>query len=149
MKIKIKKYRNEGTLEIPKYQTEGSAGFDIVANDTSLPRVLYPGERITIGTNMCVEIPEGYELQIRSRSGLAYNKGVVVLNSPGTIDSDYRGEVKVILMNHTRDMEIEINNGDRIAQGVLNKYDRVDFEITEEDLSSTERGDGGLGSTGV
>ena len=130
---------------LPSYKTSGSAGADICAF-LDEPKILKVGERFAVPTGLSFEIPEGYEIQIRPRSGLALNNGVTLLNAPGTIDSDYRGEVKVILIN-LGDKYFEINNGDRIAQMVVAPVVQCKFEITNE-LSSTERGSGGFGSTG-
>ncbi len=131
---------------LPQYQTKGAAGADISAFLTR-SETLRPGEYKAIPTGLYMEIPEGYEVQVRPRSGLAFKHGVTVLNAPGTIDSDYRGEVKVILINHS-DEPFVINNGDRIAQIVVAPVSRLPFEEVR-DLSETERGEGGFGSTGV
>jgi len=141
MKLKIKKLNPEAI--IPAYQTKEAAGFDLHSIENV---ILKPGERKLIGTGLAFEIEYGYEVQIRPRSGLAYKHGITVLNSPGTIDSDYRGEIKVLLINHS-DEEFEIKKGDRIAQAVVAPV--IQAEIVEvEELSSTERGEGGFGSTG-
>ena len=141
MKLKIKKINPEAI--IPAYQTKEAAGFDLHSIENV---VLKPGERKLIGTGLAFEIEYGYEVQIRPRSGLAFKHGITVLNSPGTIDSDYRGEIKVLLINHS-DEEFEIKKGDRIAQAVVASV--IQAEIVEvEELSSTERGEGGFGSTG-
>jgi len=141
MKLKIKKLNPEAI--IPAYQTKEAAGFDLHSIENV---ILKPGERKLIGTGLAFEIECGYEVQIRPRSGLAYKHGITVLNSPGTIDSDYRGEIKVLLINHS-DEEFEIKKGDRIAQAVVAPV--IQAEIIEvEELSSTERGEGGFGSTG-
>ena len=108
---------------------------------------LIPGTRILIPTGLFIELPEGHEAQIRPRSGLALKHGITVLNSPGTIDADYRGEIKVLLINHGQET-FEIQNGERIAQMIVAKYERVIWEISTE-LNTTERGAGGYGSTGV
>jgi dUTP pyrophosphatase len=108
---------------------------------------LIPGARILIPTGLFIELPEGHEAQIRPRSGLALKHGITVLNSPGTIDADYRGEIKVLLINHGQEA-FEIQNGERIAQMIVAKYERVIWEISTE-LNTTERGAGGYGSTGV
>jgi dUTP pyrophosphatase len=128
---------------IPTYMTGGSSGMDLYSAEE---KIIPPGKWEVISTGIAVEIPYGYEGEVRSRSGLAKNYGVFVLNSPGTIDSDYRGEVKVILMN-LGDEPFKVNVGDRIAQLVISPVVRA--EITEvEELSSTERNDGGFGHTG-
>ena len=132
-------------VTLPKYKTSGSAGADICAFIKE-PIVLKKGERFAVPTGLSFEIPVGYEVQIRPRSGLALNYGVTCLNTPGTIDSDYRGEIKVILIN-LGDEDFTINNGERIAQMVVTPVVQCDFEIVDE-LSSTLRGEGGFGSTG-
>jgi len=128
---------------LPERATEHSSGYDLRASEE---HVLKPGERVLVGTDLKVAIPEGYELQIRSRSGLALKNGIMVLNGIGTIDSDYRGFVGVILMNLGTKTFI-IHKGDRIAQGVFAKVEKVEFFITD-DLAESDRGDGGFGSTG-
>lgn len=142
MKVKV---INESNNDLPKYETENSAGMDVRANIEE-KIVLTTGERRLIKTGLKFEIPTGYECQVRPRSGLAYKKGVTVLNSPGTIDADYRGDVGVILINHGNE-PFEIEPGDRIAQIVFAKYERAEFELSEE-LEETDRGEGGFGSTG-
>ncbi len=132
-------------VTLPKYKTSGSAGADICAFIKE-PIVLKKGERFAVPTGLSFEIPIGYEVQIRPRSGLALNYGVTCLNTPGTIDSDYRGEIKVVLIN-LGDEDFTINNGERIAQMVVAPVVQCDFEIVDE-LSSTLRGEGGFGSTG-
>lgn len=127
----------------PCYMTENAAGCDVKSIDNLY---LQPGETRVVRTGIAIEMQPGYECQVRSRSGLAARYGVVVLNSPGTIDADYRGEVKVILHNHGHEA-FEIKSGDRIAQLVFAKVERV-FFVTVASLESTERGEGGLGSTG-
>ncbi len=143
MTIRIK--AEKGAV-LPHYATEGAAGADVSAF-LSEPMILRPGEYGAVPTGLHMEIPVGYEVQVRPRSGLALKSGVTVLNAPGTIDSDYRGEVKVILINHSS-VPFEIRNGDRIAQIVVAKVERLPFEEAES-LSGTERGEGGFGSTGV
>lgn len=135
----------EGAV-LPVYQTEGSSGADVKAF-LKTPITLDPGEYKAIPTGIYLEIPPGYEVQVRPRSGLAVKYGVTVLNSPGTLDCDYRGEVKVILINHSK-RAFEVKNGDRIAQLVFSPVTLCEFEISET-LSSTKRGEGGFGSTGV
>jgi dUTP pyrophosphatase len=142
MKIEIKKL-HENTI-LPQYQTVQSAGFDLVSIENI---TIKPNQRILIGTGLAMAIEDGFELQIRPRSGLAYKNGITVLNSPGTIDSDYRGEIKVLLINHSED-DFNIKSGDRIAQAVVQKVYQASFEIVEE-LDQTVRGSGGFGSTGV
>jgi len=141
MKLKIKKL--SASAKLPSYQTKEAAGFDLHSAENA---VINPGERKLIGTALAFEIEYGYEVQIRPRSGLAYKHGITVLNSPGTIDSDYRGEIKVLLINHSNE-PFEIKTGDRIAQAVVAPV--VQAEIEEVDsLSDTQRGEGGFGSTG-
>lgn len=143
MTIKIKA---EKGAQLPSYQTPGAAGADIRAFlNTDI--VLKSGERTLVPTGLYFEIPEGYEVQIRPRSGLAVKNGITLLNTPGTIDSDYRGEIKIIMINLGTE-DFVIKNGDRIAQMVVCPVIQAVFETTE-DLSVTERGDGGFGHTGV
>jgi dUTP pyrophosphatase len=130
----------------PAYQSEGAAGADLRA-ELGRDVVLLPGERVLVPTGLHLEIPPGLEGQVRPRSGLAARHGVTVLNSPGTIDSDYRGEVQVILVNQGKDPFV-IHNGDRIAQIVFCAVERVAFQAAEG-VGDTERGDGGFGSTGI
>ena len=143
--IKVKVLDNSITL--PKYETISSAGMDIRAFIPEGKIEIEPQERKLIRTGLCLEIPKGYEVQIRPRSGLALKNGITVLNSPGTIDADYRGELRVILINHSAERFL-ITNEMRIAQMVVAQFSRVDlFEV--EDLSETDRGEGGFGSTGT
>ena len=136
---------NKSRFALPEYQTPLSAGLDIRANlDESV--TLQPLERAMIPTGLFVELPEGCEMQIRPRSGLAAKHGITVLNSPGTIDADYRGEIKVILVNLSNE-PFTIEAGERIAQMIVARYEQIEWEAAEE-LSSTERGAGGFGSTG-
>ncbi len=128
---------------LPEYQTDDAAGFDIKSIETV---ILQPGERALVNTGLKMAIPSGYEVQIRPRSGLALRDGITVVNSPGTIDADYRGEIGVILINHS-DEQKKISKGDRIAQGVLAAVFRANFVVTEE-LNETTRANGGFGSTG-
>jgi len=134
---------NKSPNALPEYETPGSAGLDVRCTETI---VLNPGERILAKTGLFVEIPLGYELQVRPRSGLALKQGITVLNTPGTIDADYRGEIGVILMNHGLTV-VEFKPADRIAQLVLNKVERIQWLQTES-LTGTKRGQGGFGSTG-
>lgn len=134
---------NKSSNPLPKYETKGAAGMDIMSNELSM---ISMGERRLIATGLYVAIPDGYEIQIRPRSGLAINKGITVLNSPGTIDSDYRGEIKVILAN-LGDVPFIIHKGDKIAQMIVAPVTRAEF-MEVEDLSKTERGENGFGSTG-
>jgi len=143
-KILIKKLSK--TAIVPKYETQGASGVDISANINE-DLTLATNESILVPTGIAVSIPQGFEIQIRPRSGLAAKKGISVLNTPGTIDADYRGEIKVILINHGNEPFV-IRNGDRIAQMVVCPIVQAKFEQVDE-LSDTERGSGGFGSTGV
>ena len=143
MQIKI---INHSDHPLPSYETIASAGMDMRAN-ISEPIVLKTLERAMVSTGLFIEVPVGYEAQVRPRSGLAAKNGVTCLNSPGTIDADYRGELRVILVNLSKD-DFTINNGDRIAQMVIAKHERAQWILTEQ-LSETERGTSGFGSTGV
>lgn len=137
---------NRSKHELPKYSTELSAGMDIRANiDSQI--CLKPLERHLIPTGLYISLPKGFEAQIRPRSGLAINKGITCLNSPGTIDADYRGEIMVILVNLSKS-DFIINDGDRIAQMVISKHETIEW-IQVYSLDETERADGGLGHTGV
>ena len=137
---------NKGHQQLPAYATPQSAGMDLRANIEE-PVVLHPMERKLIGTGLHIALPEGYEAQIRPRSGLAVKHGITVLNSPGTVDADYRGEVMVLLINLS-DKDFVVNDGERIAQMVIAKHEQGDF-IEVEVLDETERGEGGYGHTGV
>lgn len=136
---------NKSDNPLPSYETAGSAGMDIRAF-LSEPVLVAAGERVLIPTGLYFEIEPGYEVQIRARSGLAIKKGIALVNAPGTIDSDYRGEVGIILINHGAE-GFQIESGDRIAQMVMARYERVQWEETQE-LGASERGAGGFGSTG-
>ncbi|MDY8138726.1 dUTP diphosphatase [Aquimarina sp. 2201CG5-10] len=137
---------NSSSHELPHYETIASAGMDLRANITA-PITLKPLERTIVKTGLFIELPVGYEAQVRPRSGLAAKKGVTVLNAPGTIDADYRGEIGVILVNLSNE-DFTIQNGERVAQLVIAKHERAEWvEVTE--LSETLRGEGGFGSTGV
>lgn len=142
MKVKI---INKSHHPLPQYATSQSAGLDLRAYIPE-PIVLKPLERVLVGTGLSIELPEGYEAQIRPRSGLAAKHGITILNSPGTIDADYRGEIKVILVNLS-DEEFVINDGERICQMVIAAYTQVEL-VDSEQLSDTERGHGGFGHTG-
>ena len=137
---------NKSKHALPAYETKASAGLDVRASIDE-PIVLKPLERTLVKTGLFLEIPEGFECQVRSRSGLALKKGVSVLNAPGTIDADYRGEVGVILINLSNETFI-IEDGERIAQLVFASVEQANW-INVQELSSTERGEGGFGSTGV
>lgn len=139
------KINNQSNYPLPQYQTALSAGMDLHAN-TNEPVVLLPLQRTLIPTGLFIELPEGYEAQIRPRSGLALKHGLTVLNTPGTIDADYRGEIKVLLVNISNE-EFVINPGERIAQMVVAKHETVQWQETKE-LSDTHRGAGGYGSSG-
>ena len=143
-KIQIKKLSNE--VLTPKYETSGSSGMDIAAY-IEKEIIINPGEKALIPTGFSLSIPQGYEVQIRPRSGLAAKKGVTILNTPGTIDSDYRGEIKVILINLSKD-KFFVKKGERIAQMVVCPIQQVIIEEVSE-LSETNRGIGGFGSTGT
>jgi dUTP pyrophosphatase len=142
MKIKVV---NRSKHELPSYSTFSSAGMDIKANiDDKI--VIEPNERAIVKTGLFLEIPVGYEAQIRPRSGLALNKGITVLNSPGTIDADYRGEVCIILINLSKESFI-IEDGERICQMIIAKHEKAEW-VNSEELMNTKRGDGGFGHTG-
>lgn len=142
MKIKV---INRSAFELPQYETAGAAGLDVRA-DTTEPVVLGPLERALVPTGLYVEIPEGYEIQVRPRSGLAARHGISLVNAPGTIDPDYRGEIKVILVNLSNE-PFELRPGERIAQLVVSRFERIEWESVLQ-LGDTERGAGGFGSTG-
>ncbi len=141
----VVKIINRSENALPQYETNGSAGLDLRANIESA-MMLSPLERALVPTGLFMELPAGYEAQIRPRSGLAIKKGLTLVNSPGTIDSDYRGELKVIVVNLSNQVQM-IEPAERIAQMVVAKYSRIDWEVTTE-LSDTQRGAGGFGSTG-
>jgi dUTP pyrophosphatase len=142
MKINI---INQSKHALPAYETVASAGMDLRAN-LSESLLLKSGERLLVPTGLFIALPEGHEAQIRPRSGLAFKHGITVLNSPGTIDADYRGEVKVLLINHGAE-DFEIKDGERIAQMVIAAHARIEWNSVTE-LEETERGAGGFGSTG-
>ena len=143
--LKIKQLENANGLEMPHYATEQSAGLDLpAAIDNDI--VIKSGETKIIPTGIAIALPDGYEAQIRPRSGLAAKHSITVLNSPGTIDADYRGEVKAILINHSKE-GFTITRGMRIAQMVIAKYEHVKFDEVQS-LEKTERGESGFGSTG-
>ena len=143
MNIKI---INKSSHDLPHYETIASAGMDLRAN-ISEPITLKPLERTIVKTGLFIELPIGTEAQVRPRSGLAAKKGITVLNAPGTVDADYRGEIGVILVNLSKD-DFVINNGERIAQLVIAKHQRAEWQEVNE-LSETSRGEGGFGSTGT
>ena len=137
---------NKSKHEIPTYETKGSAGMDLRANlEESI--ILKPLDRVIVKTGLFIALPVGFEAQVRPRSGLAAKKGITVLNAPGTIDSDYRGEIGVILVNLSKE-EFHIKDGERIAQLVIAKHERITWTEVEK-LSETERNTGGFGSTGI
>lgn len=144
MSIEVK-IVNTSSNPLPQYVTPGSSGMDIRANLTG-PLVLKPSERTLVPTGLFVELPEGYEIQVRPRSGLAIKQGLTCLNSPGTIDADYRGEIKIILINLSMEKQV-INPGERIAQMVIQKVDKIKWVETEA-LNETTRASGGFGHTG-
>ncbi|MBL7779049.1 MAG: dUTP diphosphatase [Chitinophagales bacterium] len=137
---------NRSSNPLPAYETNGSAGMDVRAFIDS-DVVLKPMQRMLIPTGLFIELPDGYEAQLRPRSGLAFKSGITLPNSPATIDSDYRGEIKVALINLS-DTDFTIKNGDRIAQMIIAKYQKVEWQTTEN-LSDSARGEGGFGSTGM
>jgi dUTP pyrophosphatase len=143
MKVKI---INQSKHALPTYETSASAGLDVRANSDQ-PILIHPFERALVKTGLFLEIPLGYECQVRPRSGLALKKGITVLNSPGTIDADYRGEVGVILINLSQETVV-IESGERIAQLIFAKVEQAEWNEVET-LSETERGEGGFGSTGT
>lgn len=146
MKIKITRVNKElNDIPLPRYATNGSAGMDLFAAIES-EVIIKPGETFLIPTGIRIQLPEGYEAQIRPRSGLAINYSIGILNSPGTIDSDYRGEIKIILHNFGK-QDFTIQRGDRIAQMVISTYIKADLEVSDE-INDTQRGSGGFGHTG-
>lgn len=143
MKVRIV---NKSRFDLPQYATVQAAGLDLKANIEE-PITLKPLERCFVPTGLYIELPDGYEAQVRPRSGLAAKMGITVLNSPGTIDPDYRGELKVILVNLSNEA-VTLNSGERIAQLIVAKFERVEWESVDE-LSHSDRGAGGFGSTGT
>lgn len=137
---------NKSNHPTPSYETIQSAGMDLRAN-LSEPIILKPLERAIIKTGLFIALPAGYEAQVRPRSGLAAKKGITVLNAPGTIDADYRGEIGVILVNLSN-IDFEVKDGERVAQLVIAKYEQIEW-VEVEELNKTERGAGGFGSTGI
>ncbi len=142
MKIKI---NNNSRHSLPQYHTKGSAGMDLMAYIDD-PVKIRPLERVLVPTGLSIELPQGYEAQIRPRSGIAIKKGITILNSPGTIDSDYRGDIGIMLVNLSNE-EAEIRDGERIAQIIITKHELIEWEISS-DLEDSERGADGFGSTG-
>lgn len=143
MQVKI---INQSSNPLPQYQTKGSAGMDLAANLES-PVELKPLERTLIPTGLFMELPLGYEAQVRPRSGMAIKKGITVINTPGTIDSDYRGEIKVPIVNLSNETQV-IEHGERVAQMVIAKHEHIIWELTDS-LEESERGEGGFGHTGT
>ena len=141
--VRIKRLPHGHGLDLPAYATQGAAGMDVLAAENVS---LKPGQRHAVATGFAVAIPDGFEIQVRPRSGLALKHGISVPNTPGTIDSDYRGEVKIIMINHG-DEAFAIQRGDRVAQLVLAPVTQAEWDLVEE-LDETERGAGGFGSTG-
>ena len=144
MKINVQIKKLNEKAVVPEYQSKEAAGFDFHAIETV---VLNPNERALIATGLSVALSYGYELQIRPRSGLAFKHGITVLNAPGTVDSDYRGEVKILLMNHGTET-FTVHEGERIAQGVIQEVTQAKFTVVDE-LEDTARGVSGFGSTGL
>jgi dUTP pyrophosphatase len=144
--VHIKVVKLNENVALPHYMSAGAAGCDLEAF-LEAPLILAPGHRAAVPTGLAIEIPFGYELQVRPRSGLAFKQGLTVVNAPGTIDSDYRGEIKVLLINLGQE-QITIQSKDRIAQLVLNKVEQAVWQ-TSDSLNQTERSEGGFGSTGV
>ncbi len=142
MKINVKKLHVDAI--VPQYQSHEAAGFDLHAIEEC---TLQPAQRLLVKTGLSLALPKGYELQIRPRSGLAYKSGITVLNAPGTVDSDYRGEIMVLLINHSHE-DFIIRQGDRIAQGIVQAVIQADFALVDS-LDETARGTSGFGSTGV
>ena len=137
---------NTSNNPLPTYQTKQAAGVDLMAF-LEEPIVIEPMDRVLVGTGLYMALPNGYEAMIRPRSGMAFKHGITVINTPGTIDADYRCELKIALINLSKEA-FTINNGDRIAQMVVNKYEQIAFKITDS-LDETERGAGGYGHTGI
>lgn len=145
MKIELQRLAHAADLPLPTYASEGAAGMDVCAA-VNEPMILAAGKVVMVPTGVCVAIPRGFEMQVRSRSGLAAKQGVFALNSPGTIDSDYRGEIKVILANFSNE-DVIIERGTRIAQLVVARHESVEWNVVDS-LDDTTRGEGGFGSTG-
>ncbi|MCM1309938.1 MAG: dUTP diphosphatase [Bacteroides sp.] len=143
MKVKIV---NSSPFALPAYESFEAAGMDVRANLTE-PLTLAPGRRTLVPTGLRIQLPSGYECQVRPRSGLALKKGITVLNTPGTVDADYRGEVGIILINLSAEPFV-INPGERIAQFVIKKYERIEWEVVDR-LDETKRGDGAFGHSGT
>ena len=146
MQVKVQKLKNFDGLDLPEYKTTGSAGLDLLAA-IDHKQVLTPGQFKLIPTGIAIALPQGFEAQVRPRSGLAVKNGITVLNTPGTVDSDYRGELKVVLIN-LGEHDFIISRGMRIAQMVIARHEQISWQPVSE-LDSTERGQGGFGSTGA
>ncbi len=145
IRVAIKRVRPGSDIPLPRYMTSHSAGMDLHA-DLDRETIIHPGERLLVPTGIAIALPDGYEAQIRPRSGLALKHGIALVNSPGTIDADYRGEIAVIVINHGSEPFL-IKRGERIAQMVVARFSRVEW-LESNDLESTARGDGGFGHTG-
>ena len=146
LKVQIKRLPHGQELPLPQYMSDHAAGMDLCAA-VAAAMTIPPGEWQLVPTGLALALPDGYEAQVRPRSGLALKQGVSILNTPGTVDADYRGEVGVILMNHSK-QDLVIKRGDRIAQMIINKIERINFEEVAE-LPSSERGAGGFGHSGI
>jgi len=146
LRVKIRRLNSSSGNPLPCYMTEHSAGMDLYAELTG-DVVISPGDRERIPTGVAIELPDGYEAQIRPRSGLALRQGITLVNSPGTIDPDYRGEIAIILINHGNG-PFRVSNGDRIAQMIFTRFVRVDLQEVD-DLGETARGENGFGHTGI
>lgn len=146
LQLQIQRVRANADLPLPQYQTQGASGLDLRA-DINEELILKPMERVLVPTGLALAIPQGYEGQVRARSGLALKNGIALVNAPGTIDADYRGELKVILINLSKE-EFKINRGDRIAQLVIQAVCQPQIHEVES-LDNTQRGEGGFGSTGI
>lgn len=144
--VRVRRLPHSEGLPLPTFASPGAAGADLYSAEPAAI-IIEPGQRVAVATGLLLEIPDGYEAQVRPRSGLAVHHGVTVVNAPGTIDSDYRGEVKVLLVNLADDA-VTIQRGDRVAQLVIAPVIRADF-VEATDLAETERGSGGFGSTGI
>lgn len=145
VRVQVAHVEGAEDLPLPAYETSHAAGMDLRAA-VEIPRILLPGERDAVPTGLRIALPEGYEAQVRPRSGMALRHGIGMVNAPGTIDADYRGEIRVILINHGRE-PFTINRGDRIAQLIVAPVVRIEWEAVEE-LEATARGEGGFGHTG-
>ena len=146
VQVKVKRLPGQEDMVLPSYETEGAAGMDIRAA-VKAPVTIKPGEIRLVPTGLCVAVPRGYEAQIRARSGLALKKGIGMVNAPGTIDSDYRGEVGLIMINWGKE-PFTVNRGDRVGQMLIHRVHRAEF-VEVEELDGTERGEGGFGHSGV